>query len=224
MSKTIFEQIYEEAQELGKKPTFKYFDWYKDRVLQLAIEMGYVNNPFKIVKDEISGKFDSQNKSTANLVSRAPLPGKLCMFYYYDPKYKYTLPVYDALPLIYVIDSKFNPAVDEEGPGFTGINLHYLPRPDQRIKNRPRLNFLNDIRNTGSAQAPGFTFHRYLAKYVKSEVVEITPSNWNIAIELPIEQFWRDIGGVRKSIPNGSVWKFMATKTSAKQRELYPVQ
>ena len=47
-----------------------------------------------------------------------PLVGRMFM-YFYDPKYKKTLPYYDRFPLIIMV---------KKAPGgFYGINLHYLP-------------------------------------------------------------------------------------------------
>ena len=45
-------------------------------------------------------------------------PGSLyCWFY--DPKYKRTLPYYDAFPVAFIMNMKEK--------GFLGINMHYLP-------------------------------------------------------------------------------------------------
>ena len=51
-------------------------------------------------------------------VTRTGPQGNMYMFFY-DPKYKETLPYYDGFPLIIML----GPAKG----GFMGLNLHYLP-------------------------------------------------------------------------------------------------
>ena len=50
--------------------------------------------------------------------SNSPVIGSMSMFFY-DPKYKDTLPFYDRFPLAVIV----GPAPG----GFYGLNLHYLP-------------------------------------------------------------------------------------------------
>ena len=52
--------------------------------------------------------------------SSSPFFGNLNMFFY-DPKFKKTLPYYDRFPLVLPIE--------RYSDGFLGINLHYLPIP-----------------------------------------------------------------------------------------------
>ena len=63
-------------------------------------------------------------KDTALTPRSKGIAGRMYM-YFYDPKYKETLPYYDRFPLIILVDKV-------EG-GFTGLNLHYLP-PNLRAK------------------------------------------------------------------------------------------
>jgi len=49
-----------------------------------------------------------------------PFYGNLNMFFY-DPKFKKTLPYYDRFPLVLPLE--------RYSDGFLGINLHYLPIP-----------------------------------------------------------------------------------------------
>ena len=88
-----------------------------------------------------------------------PHAGKLNMFFY-DPKYKETLPYYDTFPLVLPIEKYSN--------GFLGLNLHYLPIP-LRIRLLDRLagfsegNEVNDdyngLKNISLVKP---TLHKYL--------------------------------------------------------------
>ena len=59
----------------------------------------------------------------------APFYGRLNMFFY-DPKFKKTLPYYDTFPLVLPLEKYTD--------GFLGINLHYLPM-NLRIRLLDRL-------------------------------------------------------------------------------------
>ena len=54
--------------------------------------------------------------ATVDRMKEYPMPGKM-YFYFYDPKYKAVLPIYDRFPLVIPIE----PYPD----GFLGLNLHY---------------------------------------------------------------------------------------------------
>jgi hypothetical protein len=122
-------------------------------------------------------------------------PGKM-FFYMYDPKTKDTLPYYDKFPLVFPIELYPD--------GFLGMNIHYI-RPKQRIalldklyetlnnerfddttKMRVSYNLLN-----GAARFKEYApcLKRYLASHIRSNVIEIESSEWEIAASLPFEQF-----------------------------------
>jgi hypothetical protein len=103
---------------------------------------------------------------------KRPLIGRMFMFLY-DPKWKNTLPYYDRFPLILMV----GPA---EG-GFYGLNLHYLSP-------RNRAVFFD-------------CFKHYLYKNVQSHTVEIPPSEWEIALFMPTEDF---VGEKNRNIWNKS--------------------
>ena len=102
--------------------------------------------------------------------------------YFYDPKYKDTLPYYDAFPLVIMM----GPAKG----GFYGLNLHYLP-PVLRAKALDAL--------LGEGELPMKfikpTIHRYLTKHVKSRFALVDKPEWEIATFLPTQDFRKASSG-----------------------------
>jgi hypothetical protein len=124
-----------------------------------------------------------------------PLPGRL-YHYFYDPKHKDTLPYYDRFPLTLMVSPAEN--------GFYGLNLHYL-HPMTRAKlmdslmdvatNR-RYNYNTKLKINYEilSKAKEYKefkpcFKHYLTKHLRSRVVLIPASEWDIALFLPTEQF-----------------------------------
>lgn len=122
-------------------------------------------------------------------------PGQMFM-YTYDPKHKETLPYYDKFPLIIMI---------EKAPkGYYGLNLHYLPLPLRAKLFDELLNTLNNqkynqrtkfvlsyqiLKNAERLKAFAPCFKRYLTKHVRSNIVKVEPTEWEIALFLPVERF-----------------------------------
>jgi hypothetical protein len=75
-------------------------DWFK----------GLFKAPAAIRKQLMKGDDGNRYRNSVQI-------GRMYAFYY-DPKHKDTLPVYDRFPLVMVIDFKKD--------GFLGLNLHYL--------------------------------------------------------------------------------------------------
>ena len=120
--------------------------------------------------------------------------GSMQMFFY-DPKYKETLPYYDRFPLAIIV----KPAKG----GFLGMNLHYLP-PILRAK---FLDALMD--NVTSKKSPDAKFQlttrllagtseleyykpcikHYLTEHVRSKFAEVKAPEWEIATFLPTASF-----------------------------------
>lgn len=131
---------------------------------------------------------------TDRLTSR-PMTGSMYMFYY-DAKHKATLPYFDRFPLVFPIKKTPN--------GFIGINLHYLPlqyraklmdalydvsnnnRYDESTRLKLNYNILN-----GAARFRYFKpcVKRYLTTQMKSRFLYVYPSEWDIALFLPLERF-----------------------------------
>lgn len=134
------------------------------------------------------------NSDTTRLV-KTIRPGEMYM-YLYDPKYKDTLPFYDRFPLIFPFRV--------EGGRFWGINLHYLPHnyrallmdslyeitTNNRYDESTKLRISYDILNSSSK----FRYFKpcvkqYLFEHLQSQFIYIYPSEWDIALMLPLERF-----------------------------------
>lgn len=131
--------------------------------------------------------------------------GTMC-FFLYDPKHKATLPYYDRFPLIFPVDI----AKD----GFYGLNFHYLPLPmrarlmdalygtvtNERYDETTKIKASYGILKS-AAKYRHFrpTFKHYLSSHVRSQFIVIEPSEWDIALFLPVEDF--------KKQSKTAVWK-----------------
>lgn len=152
-------------------------DWFRDKAKGTNIR------PETVVRQE-----------RAKYKNRVSM-GKMYLFNY-DPKTKDTLPYYDRYPLIFPVQSAPR--------GFYGINMHYLP---YRLRAR-LMDALYDLssnksydENTklrlsyevlkGASKYKAFkpTFKRYLSGHVRSRFIEISSSEWDIALFLPLESF-----------------------------------
>jgi len=118
-------------------------------------------------------------------------------FFYYDPKHKKTLPIYDRFPLVFPIE----PYPD----GFLGLNLHYLDggqrgallnqltsfrtnsRFDEKTRLRLSYDLLSNTKKLASLSRP--CIKRYLFTQVRSKFIEITANEWENAIALPVQMF-----------------------------------
>lgn len=122
-------------------------------------------------------------------------PGSMYMFQY-DPKHKATLPFYDKFPLIFPFDTAPG--------GFYGINLHYLPHrlrallmdglykytTDKNYDDQTKLKINYQVLK-GAANIKMFQpcVKRYLNSHVRSNFIYVYPSEWDVALFLPTEQF-----------------------------------
>ena len=122
----------------------------------------------------------------------APFYGRLNMFFY-DPKFKKTLPYYDTFPLVLPLEKYTD--------GFLGINLHYLPM-NLRIRLLDRLvDYSNNtkfdestrlavdyskLKNIGLIKP---TLKRYLAGRVKTQFRRIDADEFTVATLLPVQRF-----------------------------------
>ena len=118
-------------------------------------------------------------------------------FFFYSPKFKDTLPVYDRFPLVFPIESYAD--------GFLGLNLHYLSgnerlallnglkefannnKYDKTTRLRLSYDLLSSTRRLATEMRP--CIKRYLFSQVRSKFIEITADEWDRAIELPVEIF-----------------------------------
>lgn len=163
----LFKQLEIEAFRAGITPrTKESIEWFRKKATQLRNV-----NRLEIMKQE--------EISLRNRPKTRPF-GEMYMFFY-DAKYKDTLPYYDAFPLVIPM----GPAAG----GFYGMNLHYLP-PVIRAK---ALDALLQENDRGS-EVPGKyikpTIHRYLFSQVKSRFALVDKPEWEIATFLPMAD-WR---------------------------------
>ena len=132
--------------------------------------------------------------------------GRMFM-YVYDPKHKKTLPYYDKFPLIFPIAFRKK--------GFLGINLHYLP-PVLRAQLMEALySLINNkkfdettklkisykiLKRASKFKAFKPCIKEYLYSHVKSRLIEVYSSEWDIGLFLPTadwakasqQKVWRD--------------------------------
>lgn len=126
--------------------------------------------------------------------------------YVYSAKHWKTLPYFDKLPLIFMVEPYDN--------GFLGINLHYLPPKiralfmyrllslanNKRYDESTRLKLSYQLLKVGSTRAimkP--CLKRYLYDHIRSPVLYIPASEWEPAIMLRTQSFtkaytkvWKD--------------------------------
>ena len=177
---TVFDEILTKGIRQGKIPAreAQARDWYRGA----AKAHGRLseNKLFRGDKDRLTAK---------------PKVGNMYM-YYYDAKGKGTLPYFDRFPLVF-------PFAIAPG-GFYGLNMHYIPLPlraklmdalyttanNKRYDETTKLKLSYDILK-GAAKYRDFKpcVKRYLTSQLRSEFMYIYPSEWDIALFLPLERF-----------------------------------
>ena len=168
MPTSILEPLVDKQGGIRKSAT-----WYRNTVASLG--------------DRITAR---KLMTTGKLTGRVS-PGRLNMFYY-DPKYKKTLPLYDRFPLVLPLESIPG--------GFMGMNFHYLP-PLQRFRLLQNLQRFADgglnsttkinasydgIKNISNARR---TVKKYLYAHVRSSFLRIDFDEAALAVYLPVQQF-----------------------------------
>jgi len=148
-------------------------DWYKDKIREFG-KPGALD----LIRD---GKR-----------KKSPFYGRLNMFFY-DPKFKKTLPYYDTFPLVLPLE----PYSD----GFLGINLHYLPMKlrlqllDRLVDYSNNTKFdestildvdYSKLKNVNLIKP---TLKRYLAGRVKTDFRRIDADEFMVAALLPVQRF-----------------------------------
>lgn len=122
-----------------------------------------------------------------------PFYGELALFGY-DAKYKDKLPYWDSFPLIIVTNIR--------GNGFSGLNLHYMPVQARKDiikymihhKNRSKTGMsyarkVIPVLEQISKSDINFCYKNYLASHVMSKFVIVGNDYWELACELPLQQF-----------------------------------
>jgi hypothetical protein len=144
-------------------------------------------------------------RDSALVEKTRPRPGRMYM-YFYDPKNKEDLPYYDRFPLTLMV----GPAQD----GFYGLNLHYIHPMTRAVLMDKLMNVAtNRMYNDNTRLRINYEilsaakqyrefkpcFKHYLTKHLKSKIVFVPASEWDIALFLPTEQF--------KGANKRKVWK-----------------
>ena len=163
----------------------------------------YSNNAKRLKR--IKPKQLMQDKD--NLSANAQI-GRMYMFNY-NPKTKEKLPYYDRFPLVIPIEPYSN--------GFLGLNFHYLKPKHRLVLMNALIKLASDQRLGENAKIQATykllskstkykwfkpTLKRYLNAHVQSRFLKILPSDWDMAIFLPVERFeksgkksvWADSG------------------------------
>lgn len=159
---SLFQQLEIEAFRNGITPrTKESIAWFRKKATQL----GRVSR-LNVMQDEA---LDLQRRPDTS-------PYGNMYMYFYDAKYKDTLPYYDAFPLVI-------PTGPAAG-GFYGLNLHYLPLP-------LRAKALDALLGEGGVPDKFIRpmIHRYLFKHVKSRFALVDKPEWEIATFLPTADF-----------------------------------
>lgn len=118
-------------------------------------------------------------------------------FFKYDAKWKAILPMWDKYPLVFPIE--------RYSDGFLGLNLHYLDYPhrlyllgmlsgyanNKNLTPSTRLKLSYSVLQQSKALSNTARpcIKRYLFSHVRSKFVEITPDEWDRALQLPLELF-----------------------------------
>ena len=154
--------------------------WYEQQVLLLNRQK---LTPKKVLYGE-----------TKELRSRM-VPGSLYL-YMYDPKYKDTLPYYDAFPLVF--------PYKVTSTGFMGLNFHYLPyqlriqlldrlmvfASNTKMDETTRIKYQwATIEGVSKFNVAKPCIKQYLAPHVRSVFRKINPEDWATAMMLPVETF-----------------------------------
>ena len=177
MATTIFQNVIKNAGASGAQNSLEARNWLR----QKAAEVRSVNPKATITQGPV-------------LTNRI-ITGEMYLFAY-DPKTKDDLPYYDRFPLVF-------PFRRVTG-GFYGINMHYLP-PLLRAKlmdalydtiNNDKMDETTRLRiNYRILQsAAKFRFFEpcvkhYLNNHVKSRFLQVDPTQWDVALFLPLERF-----------------------------------
>jgi len=106
---------------------------------------------------------------------------------------------YDRNPLCYIV-------IDEDEI-FYGMNLHYYKPSDRlAIVEMLRETEQSDNQNWESFFFGSKGFHKYLKNEVESNFIDIAPTEWGKAVELPAAEFVRSFRGTEMPVNPRSIW------------------
>ena len=141
---------------------------------------------------EIADKVTARKLYNQGRINQRPSQGRLNLFFY-DPKFKETLPYYDTFPLVL-------PLQPIRG-GFLGINFHYLSpvirfrllNQLQRFASNSKFDKTTRL-DVSYARVGGFarvkpTIKKYLYSNVRSGFMRVDLQDAPTAVYLPVQQF-----------------------------------
>lgn len=179
----VFDDILLRGIRSGQVParTAEARNWYRDQAKQINKSAAQGD---KLIREAGRDRYENRFRL-----------GNMYMFAY-DPKHKETLPYYDRFPLIFPINKAKG--------GFLGINMHYLPPilraklmdslydtiTNDRYDENTKLNISYKILS-GASKFKEFkpTVKHYLTDHVRTRLVYINPTEWDIALFLPSASF-----------------------------------
>jgi hypothetical protein len=181
MAAQVFDDILLKGIRTGQVParTAASRDWYRTQAKGVTGVKGD-----KVIKEMGADRYETRFRL-----------GNMYMFAY-DPKHKGTLPYYDRFPLIFPINIAKG--------GFLGLNMHYLPpvlraklmdalyettnnkNYDEKTKLKLNYNTLNSATKFKEFKP---TVKHYLTSQVRTKLVYINPSEWDVALFLPTQKF-----------------------------------
>ena len=163
-------------------------DPLRDRQGGVKKSADWYNRNVRNLSDRITAR---RLMNSGKLIAR-PSQGRLNLFFY-DPKFKKTLPYYDTFPLVLPLDPIKG--------GFIGMNFHYLP-PGMRFTLLRRLDayLSGDATKRGTRIEVNYntvksipmvkpTLHKYLYGHIRSSFLRIDAPEAAIAVYLPVQQF-----------------------------------
>lgn len=183
MAAKVFDDILLKGLRSGQVParTQAARDWYREQAKQ--IRKSEVRET-QLIREMGRDRYESRFRI-----------GHMYMFGY-DPKHKDTLPYFDRFPLIFPINKAKG--------GFLGINFHYLPLPlraklmdslydvasNDRYDENTKLRLSYGVLS-GASKYKEFkpTIKHYLSNHVRTRLVYVHPTEWDVAIFLPTAQF-----------------------------------
>lgn len=171
------------------------------------------------IRNILTGKTDDPRNPTDDLKKKSISDmeiGKLYLFEY-DPYYKDELPYWDKFPLVFPIGPKPQRLNPGHGPGFLGINLHYLPpraravlmdalletASNDKYDDTTKLNISYEILKGASETFVRFDecVKVYLYGHIRGGVYYVPPSKWSQIIMLPLQQWVRNVNSKRRGTP-----------------------
>ena len=180
--------------------------WWRSTIRDLYGSEGAPVPPYKMASKWIQ----AYRKRYGRSVDRTPTSGKMYLFRY-EPTTKLTLEYWDSLPLIIALEKKSG--------GFLGLNLHYLPKKrrgqllnhmgnqlknatdddvEQDFKGEKLRNIRTAYRKYKVLKSKAAVFkwaypciRRYKFTGLKSNLIEIPVTDWELAAYLPSDYFFK---------------------------------